>query len=162
MVELTANLWVGVESLGVDSEITALRMEFCRLVLAWYCFPHSDGDLRLGWGEGGRGERRDGATGVGKGWGRRRTDDYGRIPLLRLGVVIGLRRANGALARLGDVSQARSYDGRDIARGVHRRRVECERGDKGLTRTSLAICLRRLTGTGYIIWPLAKIHNRPE
>lgn len=34
MVELTANLWVGVASLGVDSEITALRMEFCGLVLA--------------------------------------------------------------------------------------------------------------------------------
>lgn len=29
MVELTANLWVGVVFWGVDSEITALRMEFC-------------------------------------------------------------------------------------------------------------------------------------
>ena len=29
MVEFTANLWVGAAFWGVDSEITALRMEFC-------------------------------------------------------------------------------------------------------------------------------------
>lgn len=67
---------------------------------------------------GERGKKRDRVTEVGKGWGRRRTDDYGRVPLLRLGVVVGLRRANGALARLGDVSWVQSYDGRDIARRV--------------------------------------------
>lgn len=55
---------------------------------------------------------------VGTGWGRRRTDDYGGVPLLRLGVVVGLRRANGALARLGGISISRSCAERDMARRV--------------------------------------------
>ena len=43
MVELTAYLWVGVVSLGVDSEITALRMEFWGVV-----------SLLFPWGEEGK------------------------------------------------------------------------------------------------------------
>lgn len=80
IVLLTANLYAGGLPAGADSEIRALRMEFCADAVS----------------------REEMGGGKQKG-----THDDGRVPLLGLGVLVELGAGEGAGAGLGGVSWGR-------------------------------------------------------